>query len=494
MLIINRKNVLKTLLAGIFFIALSLSTSLEISASTDDIVSKCNYDAKPGVNPEFTTMNCLLTETALKYDIPPEIVKAIAEKESADWRHFDENGDAIVTSDNGIGLMQITDTNGYDIDRLKNDIAYNIQIGVQILDQKFKRSDLPTINSGDRDVIESWYFAIMAYNGTKPVNSPVIQATGETNTKAYQEEVFTILADYNLINLQDFPFASNDFEYDPDSDENITFLTKDYQFNLPLTKSKHHFEVGDKVKVTNDVNIRTLPTTDSPSKGVINKGEIVTVEGPFEYEQDETKKNHFVWYPVKQSDGIEGYVASGYLKYMFQDVPAGHWPEEEIYFLADRGILQGIGDNQFGLGQKLTRWQAVLLLTRANNVSLADRPDPGFTDVPKDYEYYSQIAAAFDEGLFQGTSETTFEPDATLKRSQMAVVLQRLYQFPDPASDHPFTDVKNGIWYDDAVARLYDAGITNGVTNTKFGPTETVSREQFAVFMTRSMDESYRIN
>lgn len=475
--------------AGVF----SLPINIEVSAA-GNIVEVCDYTAKGNVNPDLSTMNCLLTETALMYDVPPEIVKAIAEGESSDWSQFDENGDAVVTSDNGIGVMQVTNQANYDQEKLKNDVVYNINAGVEILSNMFERNDLPTINGAERDVLEHWYFAIMAYNGIKPVNSPIIKATGQPNDEAYQEKVFNIIEELGLVDTVSIPFSSEDFEYDSNSSDNITFLTMQYDFNLAFTKSKHLFKKNQPVRTTAEIRLRTGPTTDSASMGTLNNGEALTVIGSFKYDEVITRKNHFVWYPVERADGTTGYVASSYLKYKFRDVPAGHYAEDGIYYLADRNLLFGIGNNNFGLNQALTRWQAVLLITRANDVSLGNRQDPGFVDVPKDYPYYDAIAAAVEEGLFGGKSDTIFEPEATLTRREMAVVLQRLYQFPVASTSYPFTDIHADDWYADAVARLYQAGITGGITATQYGPKIEVTREQFAVFMTRSIDEQYRLN
>ena len=453
---------------------------------------RSQYNGEQGVNPDFQTMNRLLTEMALKYDVPPEIVKAVAENESGDWRHFDKNGDVIVTSDNGIGIMQITNHSGYDENLNVYDLVDNIEAGVQILDKMFKRSDLPSINSKERDVLEHWYFAIMAYNGTKPVNSPIVQEDGSRNLEAYQEEVYSYLEKYGGIKITNLPFTREDFQYDPDSTNNIKFVTRDYHFNVPFTKSKHYFKAGQKVEVQgNSVRLRKHATTDSNSV-TLNDGEILTITGPFQYDEVSTKKNHFVWYPVKRSDGTTGFVASSYLELQFHDVPSNHYAEEAIDYLVDRGILYGVGEDNFGMGQPLTRWQAVLLITRANNVSLENRPDLTFSDVPKDYPYYKEIAAAVDEELFVGLPDNKFEPDATLTRGQMAVVLQKIYQFPKATTGHPFTDIVAN-WYADPVARLYQSGIVAGVTDTQFGPQNTITREQFASFMVRSMDETYRL-
>lgn len=355
------KKILKPLISVIAIGALSLSLNIDKNVLATTIANTCEYDSASKVNPDYSTMNCLLTETALIYDVPPEIVKAIAEGESGNWRHFDMNGEAIVTNDNGIGIMQITNQAGYNQDRLKSDIVYNIQAGVEILDDMFKRKDLPSINGGERDVLEHWYFAIMAYNGTKPANSPIVQATGERNASAYQEKILRIIEKLGLIDLTELPFSSEHFQYDSNSTENIRFSTMNYDFDLPLTKSKHFFKTNQKVSATTNVTFRTRATTDSSSMGTLREGEIVTITGPFEYEEVSTKKNHFVWYPVKRSDGTEGYVASSYLTdsaptptppvdttqdysayaKKFADFSTTAWWKDDMIWAIDKGLIQG---------------------------------------------------------------------------------------------------------------------------------------------------------
>lgn len=238
--VINRyEKILKPLISGIVIGALSLTINIDKNVLANDIANTCKYDSASKVNPDYSTMNCLLTETALSYNVPPEIVKAIAEGESGNWRHFDMNGKAIVTADNGIGIMQITNQADYNQDRLKSDIVYNIRAGVETLDDMFKRKDLPSINGGKRDILEHWYFAIMAYNGTKPVNSPFVQATGERNANAYQEKILRIIERLELIDLTELPFTREHFQYDSNSRENIKFSAMNYDFDLPLTKSKY---------------------------------------------------------------------------------------------------------------------------------------------------------------------------------------------------------------------------------------------------------------
>ena len=56
-------------------LALSINTDSNVLANDirDTIAKTCKYDSDSKVNPDFSTMNCLLTETAIKYDVPPEI-------------------------------------------------------------------------------------------------------------------------------------------------------------------------------------------------------------------------------------------------------------------------------------------------------------------------------------------------------------------------------------------------------------------------------------
>ena len=92
-----QKSEMKKLLKPLIVIAiagLSLSINIDKNVLANDIASTCGYDSTSKVNPNRSTMNCLLTETALSYDVPPEIVKAIAEGESGNWRHFDQNCDS----------------------------------------------------------------------------------------------------------------------------------------------------------------------------------------------------------------------------------------------------------------------------------------------------------------------------------------------------------------------------------------------------------------
>ena len=119
------------------------------------------------MNPSPAAIRALLHDAAVAHDIPPKILYAVAWQESA-WRQFDAAGDPLISRDGGIGIMQVTTIPaGVDAARLRTDIAYNIDVGVSILDEKwtYAPSVFPVIGGGDRRCYEDWFFAVWAYNG-----------------------------------------------------------------------------------------------------------------------------------------------------------------------------------------------------------------------------------------------------------------------------------------------------------------------------------------
>jgi len=289
------------------------------SAATD-WSTKClpMGEIKQNVNPSNQQINCLLTNAALSKNIPPEVVKSIAMKESS-WKQFDEKGQPVISSDNGFGIMQVTDPN-VDPERLKNDIVYNIDTGVSILDQKYGFSSLPKINGAGRDIIENWYFPVMAYNGTMPVNSPLKRNDDHLiirNLDTYQDKVFKIIKDQSLLGstkLAQFPFAYDDFTYDSNLSESIKFNKLNYTMTSGLHESVYLLKKGDIVKVTTaGTKLRTQPNTSSSyTSQPLNK--VFVINGEFKYTEPNSSLNHFVWFPVKSTDGkTSGYIASSYI-------------------------------------------------------------------------------------------------------------------------------------------------------------------------------------
>ncbi|MBQ8587215.1 MAG: S-layer homology domain-containing protein [Oscillospiraceae bacterium] len=113
-----------------------------------------------------------------------------------------------------------------------------------------------------------------------------------------------------------------------------------------------------------------------------------------------------------------------------------------------------------------------------------DPPMEGFVDVSGNAWYYEPVMLAVEAGLFSGVSETEFMPDGTMSRAMLATVLYRMSGESGDFS-HPFTDVPDDMWYSDAIAWAYEKGIVNGISESTFGVNDNVSRQQLMVMLLR---------
>lgn len=109
-----------------------------------------------------------------------------------------------------------------------------------------------------------------------------------------------------------------------------------------------------------------------------------------------------------------------------------------------------------------------------------------FTDVAANAYYYDAVLWAVANGVTNGTSATTFSPDVTVTRAQMVTFLWRAYGSPRATGSNPFTDVSADAYYYDAVLWAVANGITNGTTATTFCPNAPVTRAQAVTFQWRT--------
>ena len=110
-----------------------------------------------------------------------------------------------------------------------------------------------------------------------------------------------------------------------------------------------------------------------------------------------------------------------------------------------------------------------------------------FTDVKSGDYYYDAVLWAVGNGITNGTSDTTFSPDLPCTRGQVVTFLWRTAGCPAPKSTGTaFTDVAKGSYYYDAVLWAVENGITNGTSATTFSPDMICTRAQIVTFLWRS--------
>lgn len=108
-----------------------------------------------------------------------------------------------------------------------------------------------------------------------------------------------------------------------------------------------------------------------------------------------------------------------------------------------------------------------------------------FTDVSEGQWFYDDVVYVYENGLMNGVSDTLFAPYDPVNRAMVVTLLYRLAGTPAASYTGTFADVAEGAWYTKAVEWAYASGITTGVSNTEFAPEQTVTREQFVTFLYR---------
>ena len=116
---------------------------------------------------------------------------------------------------------------------------------------------------------------------------------------------------------------------------------------------------------------------------------------------------------------------------------------------------------------------------------LIDGASATFTDVTEKHWFNDSVQYVYEKGLMNGITEKTFEPNKPTSRAMIVTILYRLEGSPAVTGKHGFNDVKTGNWYDNAVAWAAANGIVTGYSDTEFGPSNNITREQMAAIMHR---------
>lgn len=168
----------------------------------------------------------------------------------------------------------------------------------------------------------------------------------------------------------------------------------------------------------------------------------------------------------------------------FYDVPNDAFFYEAVKWAVKSGVTNGLSDTMFGPYESCTRMQIVTFLWRA-----AGSPEPktasSFTDVPASAYYAKAVAWAIENGITNGMTETTFAPNATCTRGQSVTFLYRALKGTASGSAN-FTDVKSDTFYADAINWAVANNVTNGTSNTTFSPNADCTRAEIVTFLYRA--------
>ena len=170
---------------------------------------------------------------------------------------------------------------------------------------------------------------------------------------------------------------------------------------------------------------------------------------------------------------------------IFADVPADAYYAKAVEWAVKKGITNGKANGLFGSNDPCTRGQIVTFLWRA-----AGSPAPkGTAKVPADVlpgSYcYDAVAWALENGITNGLADGTFGVNNTCTRGQSVTFLYRAMGTA-PTTVNGFTDVAAGDFYAEAVAWAVENGVTNGTSASTFSPNAGCTRAQIVTFLFRT--------
>ncbi len=174
----------------------------------------------------------------------------------------------------------------------------------------------------------------------------------------------------------------------------------------------------------------------------------------------------------------------------FTDLNGYAWAENSIYELYEKGIVSGRGDNAFAPGDAVTREEFIKLITTALNIYNPDAKS-SFTDVPSGSWYESYVASGVEHGIINGISDTMFGTGNNITRQDVAVIIYRAIGGGN-SDTITVNDIADGALISDyateAVTKMYELGILTGNDDGTFKPTNSTTRAEAAVIISRMLN------
>lgn len=205
---------------------------------------------------------------------------------------------------------------------------------------------------------------------------------------------------------------------------------------------------------------------------VLSKSEVIPATG------------HKLVYKVCSVCGYE-------VPFPFVDVSKTDWFYNDVKYVWQHDIMNGVSGTKFAPETKMTRAMFVTVLYRLEgSPDVTGMATPPFTDIgAKNFDWaYNAIVWAYNTGVTKGTSATTFAPGVAISRQEIVTMLYRYAGSPAVSGSPIFGDSSViSSWARDAVQWAKSLGIVNGYPNGNFGPVNATTRGQMAAMIHRYM-------
>jgi len=178
----------------------------------------------------------------------------------------------------------------------------------------------------------------------------------------------------------------------------------------------------------------------------------------------------------------------------FLDVNEDHWFYDDVVYVYENGLMNGVSDTRFGHETSITRGMIVTILGRRDGVHEDEYPSCAFADVADSAYYAPFIEWARQNDIVRGVSADRFEPNRAVSRQEIAAILYRYagfagYELPNSRPYEDFTDEAGIASYAIGPVRaLYSAGVINGKPGGRFDPRGVATRAEAAAMIHRFLE------
>ena len=168
---------------------------------------------------------------------------------------------------------------------------------------------------------------------------------------------------------------------------------------------------------------------------------------------------------------------------LFKDIEGVEWAKEAIEKLAEYNIVSGKAEKLFYPNDNITREEFVKILVLGSGL-LSESASSSFLDVSPNMWYYNYISSGVDLGIISGISETEFGIGQNISRQDMAVLCYRVMRLkgvklPNP-EENAFSDIDSGMYSYNAINAMKNMGIINGIGDGVFSPLSFATRAEAA--------------
>lgn len=166
---------------------------------------------------------------------------------------------------------------------------------------------------------------------------------------------------------------------------------------------------------------------------------------------------------------------------VFIDMEDYMWANEAVTYLAEKGIISGMGDGTFAPASGLTREEFSTIMVKTQKLSTEGKISK-FNDIPDSRWSYPYVSAVYEAGILVGIGDDMFGATSNITRNEFAVIMKRLIDLYDVelvvnSNTKEYDDAESiPAWAKESIMFMKGTGLMLGSTGNHFSGSEVVSR------------------